>query len=60
MPLTLQHEWFVIEALLDYNDPYDEDLVYPCRSCRVLTSVEDPAEFDPDYHYCGRSMYCIP
>jgi len=36
------------------------DYEYPCRSCGEYTCVEDPENFDPDYHYCGRNQWCVP
>lgn len=47
--------------LMDHNVDCDlSNYTYPCRSCGEETPVEDPFEFDITFHYCGRSMRCIP
>lgn len=34
---------------------------YPCKVCDLNVSIVcDPWEWDPDYHYCGRSPSCCP
>jgi hypothetical protein len=34
---------------------------YRCVKCNEYSPIYcEPSEFDPNYHYCGRSPHCCP
>lgn len=48
--------------LLDYNDwKISAYMTYPCSSCNEDSEIFcEPEEFDPEFHYCGKTQWCLP
>lgn len=48
-------------ALPDGVYQRDGDLLAACKSCGEDSPIFcDPEEYNPDFHYCGRSPRCCP
>lgn len=53
----------VVDDLREWNEPdcCETELVYPCQGCGEIAELLCcPTEFEPSWHYCGRSVYCCP
>lgn len=43
------------------DDNAEGGWLYPCNRCEELSPIYcEPADFNPNHHYCARSERCIP